>query len=212
MRLMSGEKAKPANSEWREGTLSHLLQQYTVGWYADSWKQAGRSDHIDYLVSRGMLYMRKLTSASFTTARRMVVTSALDAWGKFPMPDGLGSEVREKGEPAEGHPVKVDSYGCNFGWQWAVEQVKRTNAPANYELRDQGYVFWDKARLLEFVKFQTPRAPVKNVFEFPFGYQKHSDRPGVVEKLKNESIHSNIVREIEAEVQGKVSSPSRQSN
>ncbi|OGM46115.1 hypothetical protein ABOM_005712 [Aspergillus bombycis] len=90
---------------------------------------------------------------------------------------------------------------CNFSWLWAVGNTKTSwkwdvDPPANYELRNRGYVFWDKARLLKCQDFQSPRDPVKNAFEFPSGYQEHSERPGIQTKLKDLPIRGDFVAEI----------------
>lgn len=194
MRVMSSEKA---NDESRK-SLRHALHYHALWWYDDSHKGAHRPRHIHYLVSRGILYMRKLVSAPFPIVRRMVVDSDLEARSNILMLPGLKLYTDGKGESVEGHPMKDDESleHCNFGWLWAVEQVKIMNAPANYELRNEGYVFWDKARLQKFEKFQAPRASVEKWYEFPFGHQEHSNRPGVTTKLKDESIHPDVVDEV----------------
>ncbi|GAB1190979.1 hypothetical protein APSETT444_000147 [Aspergillus pseudonomiae] len=97
---------------------------------------------------------------------------------------------------------------CNFGWLWAVRHTKMEwqwdiALPANYDLRNRGYVFWDKARLLKCQEFQSPRDPVKNAFQFPSGYQEHSERPGIQTKLKGLLIPWDIAAEISDEINGR---------
>ena len=59
-----------------------MLDWFGLWWYDESFKRSDRSEYIDYLVSRGMLFIRKLTSAPFPIVRRKIVKSDLQASGK----------------------------------------------------------------------------------------------------------------------------------
>lgn len=205
---------KDGDDEHDGERVEYMLERFRLSWYQESLKRSERSRHIDYLVSRGMLCMRKLTTAPFPIARKMVVRSEPEAHGKIPMLLGLQySNPREDMSGEEGDSVRRQSGEndsgdnclghCNFGWLWAVgDATTRLNANANYELRNQGYVFWDKARLLRFEKFQSPRDPVNDLFEFPFGYEEHSERPGIVTKLNDVPIDRDVLDEISQEIDG----------
>ncbi|KAE8330983.1 hypothetical protein BDV39DRAFT_169722 [Aspergillus sergii] len=192
------------------------LDWFGLWWYDESSKGSERSEHINYLISRGMLAVRRLTSAPFPIVRRMIVESYLEARGKNSILLGLDeSDPREEregdeGESGKGHPAENNSDDeclrhCNFGWLWAVGNDKmkwrwKIDLPANYELRNRGYVFWDKARLLRCKEFQSPRDPVKDDFEFPPSYQEHSELPGIQTKLKDTPIYGDVIRDIYEEI------------
>lgn len=186
-------------------------------WYVEPLKESARSKHIDYLVSRGMLSVRKLTTQPLSIARKMVIKSDSGAHSKIPMLLGLEDfyprdekEEEEEGKSLARHLAENDSDSddiclrrCNFGWIWAGDArgLNGLNVPANYDLRNQGYVFWDKARLLMFDTFQSPRDWVEPR-KFPFGYQENSERPGVETKLKDVPVDSNVLEEIFDEIHG----------
>jgi hypothetical protein len=203
-----GEDGKDGQDEVDE-RVEDMLELSRLSWYDEYLKRNEQSGHIDYLVSRGMLCVRKLTTAPFPIVRKMVVRSEPEAHGKIPMLLGLqysnpGEEMRAgEGDSVERRSASDDNCleHCNFGWLWAVgDAARRLNAHANYELRNQGYVFWDKARLLRLEKFQSPRDPVKDFFEFPPGYEEHSIRPGIGTKLKDAPIDRDVLDEISQEI------------
>lgn len=195
------------------------LELSCLSWYEESHKGSERAGHNDYLVSRGMLSVRKLASAPFPIARKMVVSSDPEAHNKISMFLGLqystpreeiirGDEgdFVERRSTTENDSDDDDCLGnCNFGWLWAAveDSARRSlNAHANYELRNQGYVFWDNARLLQIEKFQSPRAPVEDFYEFPPGYQEHSKRPGIGTKLRDVPMPRDVVDEISRDIFG----------
>ncbi|KAE8140075.1 hypothetical protein BDV38DRAFT_269461 [Aspergillus pseudotamarii] len=193
-----------------------MLDWFCLRWYDESFKKSQRSWHIDYLVSRGMLAVRKLSSAPFPIVRRMVINSSPEARGKISILVRLNeskSQVEGEGEEEEHckkHPTGDNSDDecldhCNFGWLWAVGNEKTRwrwdiDLPANHELRNRGYVFWDKARLRKCKEFQSPRDPVKDDFEFPSGYREYSKLPGIQTKLKDFPICWDVVKEMADEI------------
>jgi hypothetical protein len=198
--------------------VGDVLELCSLMWFDEYWKRSHRSRHNDYLVSRGIQCIRKLTSAPFLIVRRMVVRSDLEAKNKIPILVGLResnplTEREENPEELEERSAENDSDSeclgrCNFGWRWAVGNMMRVilYAPANYDLRHRGYVFWDKARLLESTEFQSPRDPMDDpmeVFKFPSSYQEHSKQPGVETKLKDFPVHWSVVDEISDEIDGR---------
>ncbi|GMG26249.1 hypothetical protein F9C07_1475496 [Aspergillus flavus] len=196
--------------------IGGLLDWFCLWWYDESFKRSQRPWHIDYLVSRGMLAVRKLTNAPFPIVRRMIVNSGSEAKGKISILARLDHfEYQAEGEEDEGeiskrHPAEDNSDDeclehCNFGWLWAVGNEKTKwrwdiDLPSNYELRNRGYVFWDEARLRKCKEFQSPRDPVKDDFEFPSDYQEHSKQPGIQTKLKDTLIHGDVLREMSDEI------------
>lgn len=78
-------------------------------------------------------------------------------------------------DPADSQDVEIkSSETSSFGREWAMntgnEDSPMINAPANYHLRHQGYVFWDKERLAAFEMYRAPRTRADEMLEFPPGY------------------------------------------
>ncbi|KAB8264396.1 hypothetical protein BDV32DRAFT_145640 [Aspergillus pseudonomiae] len=105
-----------------------MLDWFGLWWYDESFKRSDRSEYIDYLVSRGMLFIRKLTSAPFPILN----------YGDEREEDEGKSNTRhaedDSDEECLGH--------CNFGWLWAVRHTKMEwrwdiALPANYDLRNR---------------------------------------------------------------------------
>lgn len=219
----ASEERETKGGEKKENVCLGILEMNGLRWYSETCKPNYRSEHIEYLVSRGMLCVRKLTmKVPFSIARRMVVKLDLEADGKLPMlPELEDLNPREQKEEefvaGHRHPAENDNdpdsddmclRRCNFGWIWATTGdgvglygLNGPNVPANCELRNQGYVFWDKARLLSFKKFQSPRDSA-NFWEFPSGYQEHSERPGVDTMLKDVPVYWKVIEEMAAEILG----------
>ncbi|KAE8418888.1 hypothetical protein BDV36DRAFT_294739 [Aspergillus pseudocaelatus] len=148
----------------KKDEIGKMLDWFCLWWYDESTKGGQRSRHIDYLVSRGMLAMQKLTSAPMPIVRAMVVTSDSEYKGKKSILFGLNESdsCEERGgdeggsikrQPAEDNSDDECLGHCNFGWPWAVGNDNTgwrwdVDLPVNDELRNRGYVFWYKARLL----------------------------------------------------------------
>ncbi|KAL3442409.1 hypothetical protein BJX65DRAFT_312863 [Aspergillus insuetus] len=72
--------------------------------------------------------------------------------------------------------------------------------PANYGLRNQGYVFWDETRLKKIPLFCAPRAPVAHWTDLPPGCPDHANSPGVVARLGNVKVYQEVVGMIADEI------------
>ncbi|KAK2758000.1 hypothetical protein FQN54_004406 [Arachnomyces sp. PD_36] len=194
---LEGETREPG------GTIDHL-DWHAINWFEKSHKSCYRSKHIEFLVSRGVRSVRKLMSVPFRIARKMVLGS--DLLARQPAFPNFTQEHRSYvdrywGNKEEGREewngLDENSPGlCNFGWLWAGGTCWTINIPVNYELRNKGYVFWDKARLMKSKLFKSHRKLVGSLFKFPTGHQEHSKRPGVGSKLRNIIIPYRDISEL----------------
>ncbi|KAE8375355.1 hypothetical protein BDV26DRAFT_267984 [Aspergillus bertholletiae] len=124
--IMVKEKMNSHIKGDQKHSVRAMLDWFSLWWYDESTKSSERPEHIDYLISRGMLAILKLTSASFSTVRRMIVHSGFEAGLKQSIMIGLneldscgGTEGDE--ESMQWHLAEGDSdterFGhCNFGW------------------------------------------------------------------------------------------------
>lgn len=117
-------------------------------------------------------------------------------------------QFQEYQQSAKGHDFETDIWhesfgGCNYGWRWATANSvwPKTNIPVNHDLRNQGYVFWDKARLDSYDIFRSPRSPVRGELDFPPGYQEDAEMPGVEEKLRSVFVPLCVISDIFNELQ-----------
>lgn len=125
-----------------ENRLSTWLDYHSIDWYSESSKRHLRQTHIDYLVSRGMLAVWKLTHAPgpSQTVRKMVVTT------HFTSNDVPSIMFQLQRATSIVKSDQTNSRTRSPGWAWASEAMTpyhrlRAAAHSGYNLRNQGYVF-----------------------------------------------------------------------
>ncbi|KAL2786915.1 hypothetical protein BJX66DRAFT_341701 [Aspergillus keveii] len=180
----------PVGYEWMS-TVDVFLDYYCISWYDDS-ERYERRIHNAYIVSRGTLAMWKLTHIPFATARKVIIKTVFTGVRQPSIVSDLEHLRRQYG--SEDIP---DSDGCStFAWSWAGGNAtyhRPYGLPVNYELRNQGYVFWDETRLKEIPLFCAPRAQVTSWTELPQGYKDHEKSPGVVARLGNARVFKEVI-------------------
>ncbi|KAL3471234.1 hypothetical protein BJX99DRAFT_263431 [Aspergillus californicus] len=164
----------PSVKEEKLDDVEYWLDYFCLRWFEDHTKTSLRTCHTEYLVSRGMLAVWKLTHAPFQEMRKMMVRSDFLAHDQ---PSLMLQLVYANGASnADTNP--------GWGWIWAnggLENAKwfQIGAGANCVLRNQGYVFWDKARLEALEEYQAARPEVKDRDAFP---------PPVTSRMRNHPV------------------------
>lgn len=176
-----------------------LLNIHYLEWFQADSKRYVRGRQIRYLVSRGMLAVWKLTNAPFQTARQMVVWSYVSSEPSYSVFKRLNRfDYRFPRYEGDG------PHSSSPGWQWATfdgRERGQVYAPANYGLRNQGYIFWDRSRLEKAHQFQAPYRST-NLSSFPAGYKGHEDGPSVSTMLQEFQIRRGILEPIKDEIDG----------
>lgn len=74
---------------------------------------------------------------------------------------------------------------CNLGWKWGTSfhDFVKPDSPAMFDLRNQGYVFWDQKRLQESGLVNEPNVVRVGANYFPPGNRGPFMRPSVEERL-----------------------------
>ncbi|KAL4801074.1 hypothetical protein BDV19DRAFT_384088 [Aspergillus venezuelensis] len=140
--------------------------------------------------------MSVLNRCPFEVARKMVVRTHRISKNQSSMMHQL---QWLKSRTAENEQESAQSYG----WLWARQRLRmwRTNAPANHELRNQGYVFWDEARLKDLEPFSSP-GRIIDYGGYPSNYKKHSECARIETEIQDVPVHKYVVGMIAAEIDG----------
>ncbi|RDW78685.1 uncharacterized protein DSM5745_05537 [Aspergillus mulundensis] len=189
--------------------LSLWLDYFCLHWYEESHKLRDRARHIDYLVSRGLGALWKLTGAPLKTVRRRVVRTHFMSRNKCSIMQVLRWTTPRAG--ADEHDLALEKHACAsststpcYGWLCARETMDSwtSNAPCNYDLRSQGYVFWDRARIQDLQQFRHPRARVEGMAfkQYPAGYRSHSEEYRIDVELEGVAIRKDAIGEIADEI------------
>ncbi|KAL1985710.1 hypothetical protein VTN96DRAFT_7458 [Rasamsonia emersonii] len=177
-----------------------LLDLQCMRFFKASYKQRYRVDHIDFVISRGLVFVKKLLSLEPLPLRQEVLKSAHDreqfignlqvtlACVSNNTRRGISSQQHVPGDSdATSFPAHAEADSltdCNLGWLWAFDyNLVTVDRDANYDLRDQGYVFWDRERFPEGGSLRSSRSPGgADDFHFPFG-GRSSQSSSVEERL-----------------------------
>ncbi|KAL3495875.1 hypothetical protein BJX62DRAFT_233135 [Aspergillus germanicus] len=150
----------------------------------------------------GTLAMWKLTHIPYVAARKIFVYTWQTAHEMPSIMFHLENLPRQ--HASEDSHSDLDG---NFGWSWAGADAMYHHPyglPGNCELRKQGYVFWNKTRLVVFPQFCASRTKERNLTELPPGYTDYVDTPGVVARLADLTVDVQVVTAISEEIRDEV--------
>ncbi|KAL4909354.1 hypothetical protein BDW74DRAFT_80335 [Aspergillus multicolor] len=98
-------------------------------------------------------------------------------------------------------------FSPRYGWLHTCETMESwsLNARCNYDLRSQGYAFWDRARIKGLQQFRDPRARVEGMAtdKFPAGHRSHSDGCKIAVEFAGVAIRKDAIRQFADEVDEK---------
>ncbi|KAK2746082.1 hypothetical protein FQN57_003422 [Myotisia sp. PD_48] len=211
----AGETAegKPREHEAEKEEEENFLNKSPFGLFTKSSKDSWTT-YIDKVISWGIVQMQSVITNPSTIPRRGLYA---DNYGysrlvRQPFILSLYYQTFEAAELAE-VADRVDGQEPineqNFGWIWAQPPHRQAKVfqKTNFQLRNQGYVFWDKARLIgncEAFKSARPLSETqsdtqKDEFEYlslPLKFK------GIDEELEGISLSPEILEAISAEYSG----------
>lgn len=155
-----------------------------------------RADVIAHLASAGPQFLQLLFEAENSRRFAMITKNsvpsdasldgAFNSIQMFPFDDPKDSQNPQELE-FEGDEI----YTPNLAWHWSYRQWPRRRCfeLQNADLRQWGYVFWDKARLDGLGILKEPR-PEHSARSLPSSYQLRVHRPSVQKRLWEKYLES----------------------
>ena len=186
----------PPNDHWADLTE---LEWYGLRHFEEGRKSSDHGNHIEFLVSRGLPYLRRLLNLK-PEDRRDVVISTLNSGTPF-LHEALEkrryrSDTVERDHENQNSQTDKSLQSVSAGWLWATGERWASavyDEPSNFNLRDQGYVFWDRKRLENLGILGTPREPVPRTQDSPLEYRQRSMMPSAQERLKGAVVPGNFL-------------------
>lgn len=177
-----------------------VLDFHYMRFFKASHKQFERSDLMDFVLSRGLVFVKKLLSIEPLALRQEVMKAGRDHEhfiGNMQATLACFSpNSTRRGMPIQqlvpDETSEVDSLtNCNMGWLWAFKHNKVTvDRSLDYDLRDQGYVFWNRDRFPEEEEedkegstLRSSRSPSDEPDDRRYPFGGRSSLPSVEERL-----------------------------
>ncbi|KAL1967187.1 hypothetical protein VTN77DRAFT_3478 [Rasamsonia byssochlamydoides] len=188
-----------------------FLEWYCPPFFKD-YTRDEKDNHIDFVVSRGLLFVKRLLRLEPLSLRKEVFDSAFDGSYhirhlQLALADSNPVRRKIKAErraAKSSNKVRVPSNAddsltrCNIGWLWAFGYKRAAitiNAAGNSDLRDQGYVFWDRDRLQQSGLLRSPRVRNEgNDLDYP--YQNRTELSSVEERLRHLKVPGKVIEEL----------------
>lgn len=83
-----------------------------------------------------------------------------------------------------------------MGWKWgtSLETLVKPDSAALFDLRNRGYVFWDRERLQESGLVNEPCVVYAGLNYFPFGHHGPFAKPSIEERLDGFCVDIEVLR------------------
>ncbi|CAG8892462.1 unnamed protein product [Penicillium egyptiacum] len=182
-----------------------------LSFFTKSYRDIHHSGHVKFLVSCGLSYILRLSLMEPQALKQAMLKSDMESRKNtvtdFFSQGGLdiGScEEKEQNIVLRGKLVSIprDEVGsCNLGWKWGTSfhDFVKPDSPAMFDLRNQGYVFWDQERLQVSGLVNEPNVVCAGVNYFPPGHRGPFLRPSVEERLGGLWVDSGASRKVKDE-------------
>lgn len=166
-----------------------------LSFFTKSYRDLHHSDHVKFLVSCGLPYVLRLSRMESQALKHAMLNSYIESRKNtaidFFFQGGLDIEScdeKQKDIVLRGKLVSIprdEVGGCNLGWKWGTSfaECVKPDTPAMFDLRNQGYVFWDQERLQESGLVNEPYVVHVGTDYFPPGHRGPFLRPSVEERL-----------------------------
>ncbi|KAK4870810.1 hypothetical protein LT330_000047 [Penicillium expansum] len=182
-----------------------------VSFFTKSYRDNHHLDHVKFLISCGLPYLLRLSLMELPALKHAMLESYVESQkntvNDFFFQGGLDIEScdeKQKDIVLRGKLVSIsrDEVGsCNLGWKWGTSfhGFVKPDAPAMFDLRNQGYVFWDQERLTESGLINEPFVVHVGTNYFPSGHKGPFLRPSVEERLGGLWVDAEASKKVEDE-------------
>ncbi|RDW78686.1 uncharacterized protein DSM5745_05538 [Aspergillus mulundensis] len=206
-------------------SVNYWLNYHNFRWFSGSYKKRYRRIHIDYIVSRGVLALSKVTRAPFHIAQEMILQCHLLAEGQTSIVTDLhrlypSDSVSHNPAPAQSTDLEQITAAAaalalnpagtatatlkigfpGYGFKMAVARTPgrrwECNAPGNRALRSVGFLFWDEARLRAVQLLTVPAG------KSPRGHRKNVQDVSVENALAGLNVRREVVVAVLGDVLG----------
>lgn len=166
-----------------------------LSFFTKAYRDTHHSGHVKYLISCGLSYIVRLSLMEPQALKHAMLKSDMDSRENtvtdFFSQDGLditSCDEEQQNVVLKGKLVSVpcdEVSSCNLGWKWGTSfhDFVKPDSPAMFDLRNQGYVFWDQKRLQESGLVNEPNVVRVGANYFPPGNRGPFMRPSVEERL-----------------------------
>lgn len=200
------DKDLSTNASTKACNVGKLLDECGLSFFTKSYRDIYHSGHVKLLISCGLPYIMSLSLMKPQVLKHALLKSDMDSRGStatdFFSQGGLdidSCDEKQKGVLLRGELVdithdKIDS--PNLGWVWgsSFQDFVKPDSPAMFDLRDQGYVFWDKERLQESGLVSKPYVVSVGANYFPAGHHGPFVSLSVEERLDGLELNPEVLR------------------
>ncbi|KAJ5467394.1 hypothetical protein N7475_005146 [Penicillium sp. IBT 31633x] len=177
-----------------------------LSFFTKAYRDTHHSGHVKFLISCGLPYLLHLSLLDTHALKTIILSSYMKSRENtitdFFSQDGLEIEScdeKMKNTVLRGKLVSipVDETGSmNLGWKWATSfhDFAKPDSPAMFDLRNQGYVFWDQERLRESEIVSEPHVVCVGANYFPPGHRGPFLTPSVEERLGGLEVDYEVLR------------------
>lgn len=182
-----------------------------LSFFAKSYRDTHHLDHVKFLASCGLPYVFRLSLMEPQALKHAILNSYVESRNNtvmdFFFQGGLyieSCDEKQKDIVLRGKLVSIprdEVSSCNLGWKWGTSfpEFVKPDTPAMFDLRNQGYVFWDQERLQESGLVNEPYVVHVGTKYFPPGHRGPFLGPSVEERLGGLGIDTEVLRELEDE-------------
>ncbi|KAI9837644.1 MAG: hypothetical protein M1837_002931 [Sclerophora amabilis] len=207
------EPQSPRSRRWSfnhpriKNVLEHL-EYFGLNFFSEADKSLRHDQHIRFLLSRGLVFSKRLLMSSQDDCKTIVLSTDLQfpraflleaMWQNHPHEPGILKREQDDAFRYRKRHFQSDSLtNCNEGWLWAAGYVACAtyNLPCKFELRNRGYVFWDRDRLENSGMISTPFEPTGGRHDFPTQYRRRCDMITAEERLQGATVGSDVLNRL----------------
>ncbi|KAJ5856421.1 uncharacterized protein N7529_010365 [Penicillium soppii] len=196
----------PLDDAKKPQNVSKLLDDCGLSFFTKSYRELYLSGHVKLLISCGLPYIlslglmkpQKLKQAILKLDMDSPESTATDFFSQGGLDiDSCGEEQKNillRGKLVNITHDRID--GPNLGWVWgsSFQDSIKPDTPAMFDLRDRGYVFWDKERLEKSGLVSEPFVVPVGANYFPLGHHDPFVRPSVEERLNGLEVNLEVLR------------------
>ena len=204
--FLSCFQSSAAGSSSDTKDIGKLLDGSGLSLFTKSYRENDYSSFVKHLISCGLPYILHLSLMETQKLKNVILESYPD-WRGFAGTEFFSQgaldldscsekqrEVRLRGNIVDISEDTLD--GPNLGWKWGTsfQDFVKCDSPALFDVRDRGYVFWDRERLQESGMVNEPVVVCVGADYLPPGHNGSFLRSSVEERLDGFDVDSEVLR------------------